>query len=371
MFTASKEKMSEALALVGSCILATHAVPIYQYLLMEGDSSDLWLTGSDGEVTIITSVEVPSSEDFALCIPAKQFIDLVGLLGGDFSVEQADGRALVKHGRARHKIPILPREQYPESPEIVGESLTLAGNLLKRMMEATEIAVDNKPDGKFPAMRGLHVSVSKGWLHVVGLDGVRMAVASTPMTGEFTVVVPHKAVLVFEKFSDGPEPVEIIPQENHVSLRGERGNVISRRLVGVFPDWRLAIPQNFVHQADISVPALILAIRRVGLASNIRDSAHSPAFSLKFTFSATELKIEGQSPEKGEGTEYIDISCPTLEQEMVIGVAGRQVLDFLSVVQTGHLLLDFRDAVTGLQFKPKDEFGFQYRYITMPVALRW
>lgn len=371
MFEASKELMSGALSLVAACVSAQHTIPIYSFVKVEGEGGDVWITGSDGDVTVSVVIETKVDEYFGFCVPGKQFIDLVSMLGGDFTVEKDGTRVLIKHGRARHRLPFQSESDYPELPGIEGESLTIPGNLLRRMMEASEIAIDTKPDGKFPAMRGLHVSVSGGWLHIVGCDGVRLAVASHVMEGDINVIIPHKAVTVFGKFADGPDSVELIPQQSQVSLRGPDGNVISRLLVGAFPDWKLAIPQNFLYTAELSVPALILAIRRVGLASNIRDSQHSPAFSLKFTFTSKDLKLEAQSAEKGEALEYIDIECPGLEGELVVGVAGRQVLDFLAIVHEGHLLLDFRDAVTGLQFRPKQEFGFDYKYITMPVALKW
>lgn len=372
MFSATKDKLAGALALINTCVSSAHPLPAYQHVLVEGCEGDLWLTGSDGQVTVVTGIETTTDGDFAWCLPGKQFIDLVGMLGGEFSAEEANGRILIEHGRSKHRMPFLPRAEFPEVQMISGESLAVSGNLLRRMMEATEIAVDTKPDGKFPAMRGLNLSVSEGQMHIVGCDGVRLAAASHPMEGNFEAVVPSKAVTVFSKFAEGPAAVEIIPMENHVCLRGERGNVIASRLVGAFPNWKLAIPKDLLYHAEISVPALVLAIRRVGLASNIRDSATSPAFSLKFTFSTkSTLQIEAKSPEKGEAIETIDVDCPGLEEEMVIGVAGRQVLDFLGILDTGHIFLDFKDPVTGLVFRPKQEFGFQYRYVTMPVALKW
>jgi len=240
------------------------------------------------------------------------------------------------------------------------------------MMDATGIAIDSRPDGKYPAMRGVNISISDGSMHVVGADGFRMAVASHPMPGVFDIIIPAKAIPIFSRFAEGPAKVEIIPQENHVSLRGERGNVIASRVTGQFPAWQLAIPKDPPYRAEISVPDLVLAIRRVGLASNNRDTATSPAFSLKLTFLSQEsLRIEAKSPEKGEAVEVIDIDCPQLQEEMAIGVAGKQVLDFLSVLETGHILLDFKDPLTGLTFRPKEEFGFEYKYVTMPVALKW
>lgn len=374
MFTSSKEKIGSTLALLNSVVTAKPLVPAYAFILMEGSDGDLWMTASDGEVTVVTSIEVGIEQEFAWGIPAKHFAELVALFGSEFSVEDFnDGRILVKHGKARHRLLKLPRDKFPESQPVRGPSVALSGNLLRTLIEATAFAVDPKPDGKFPAMRGVQVMVKDGSFHMVGCDGVRMAVASIPMGGDFEVVIPSKAIGVFSKFADGPAEVELVPQENQVSLRGERGNIISRRLVGQFPNWQLAMPKDLPFEAQMSATTLTLAIRRAGLAANPHDSAESPAFACKFTLSESELYIETQSEAHGEGEEHVDISCPGLkgQEPMVIGVAGKQVLDFLKIVTQGDLIMKFKDPDSPLVFAPHGALGYDYKYFTMPCRLKF
>lgn len=374
MFISTKDKLASPLELVNSVVMAKPILPAYAYILMEGSEGDLWMTASDGEVTIVTSVETETEGDFACCIPAKQFSDLVKLFGGDFSVEEhGDGRVLVKHGKARHKIPILPQSAFPEVQAIRGRSISLPGNLFRAMIQATEFATDARPDGKYPAMRGLQTVINHGTLYIVGCDGVRMAIAATALDGDCEVIIPSKAISVFARFADGPGDVELVPQENQVCLRGERGNVISRRIIGQFPNWELVIPKDLTHHAEISATGLTMAIRRVGLSTSSHDSSDGPAFACKFTISATEMIVEARSDGRGEGEEHLDIKCPSLagQEPMVLGVAGKQVLDFLKIVNQGNLQMSFKDADTSLVFRPLGTLGFDYQYLTMPCRLKF
>lgn len=374
MFISTKEKLTSPLELVNSVVVAKPILPAYAYILMEGTDGDLWMTASDGEVTIVTSVETQIEAEFACCIPAKHFADLVKLFGGDFSVEEhGEGRVLVRHGKARHKIPILPNSAFPEVQPINGRSISIPGNLLRNMILATEFAVDSRPDGKYPAMRGIHATTSNGQLYIVGCDGVRMAIASTLIGGECDVTIPSKAVSVFARFADSPGDVELVPQENQVCLRGERGNVISRRIIGQFPNWELVIPKDLKHHVEMSSASLTTAIRRVGLATSSHDSTDGPAFACKFTITDTEMIIEARSEGRGEGEEHIDIKCPTLagEEPVIIGVAGKQILDFLKVVNQGNLVMSFKDPDTSLVFTPRGALGFEYKYLTMPCRLKF
>jgi DNA polymerase III sliding clamp (beta) subunit (PCNA family) len=135
----------------------------------------------------------------------------------------------------------------------------------------------------------------------------------------------------------------------------------------------LVIPTDLQYHAEMSAAALTIAIRRVGLSTSSHDSSEGPAFACKFTISATEMVIEARSDGRGEGEEHIDIKCPTLagQEPMVVGVAGKQVLDFLKVVNQGDLKMSFKDKDTSLVFRPLGTLGFDYQYLTMPCRLKF
>jgi len=100
MFSATKDKLSAAFGLIKGCVSEAAPLPAYQHILLEGGGGDLWLTGSDGQVTVVTCVETSTGPDFKWCLPGRQFMDLVGMFGGEFSAEEANGRILVEHGRS-------------------------------------------------------------------------------------------------------------------------------------------------------------------------------------------------------------------------------------------------------------------------------
>lgn len=371
MFTTSKQALASALQMVQSASVAHDPSPILSSLLFEGDETGLWITASNHEVTVMAAVP-GDYEPFSFLISAAPLLHLIPLFGGEFSMQEESGRILVKHGRARHKIPCFDTAAFPETPAVQGAPLLIKGGLFKQMVDATLFAVDSNPDGKYPAMQGLHFAVANGELTLVGCNGVRMAVASTLMEGEADLVIPSKAASIFAKFAEAPGMVEIIPMESHVAMRSERGLVISRLRVGQFPDWRLVMPKDVIHVAELDASDFLLAIRRVGFAANQRDSADAPAITMKCTLSSTEMLLETQSADKGEGKEVVDIKCPTLTNVKVVGLAGRQILDFVSEVENGIIKLQFSaDMTAPLLFSPKRDFGFVYNYVSMPTRLKF
>jgi DNA polymerase-3 subunit beta len=374
MFKSTKERLAGPLTLISSVVDAKPTIPAYEYILMEGSDGDLWLTASNMETTVVTNVETETEGDFACLVPARHFTSLVSLFGGDFTVaEEKEGTILVRHGKSKHRLKVLTRDSFPEVHAVQGKSVSLTGNLLRNMIRATEFAIDSHSDSKFPAMKGIQILVADGNLHMVGCDGMRMGIATVPMNGDFEVVVPARSIGVFSKFANGPGEVEIVPQENQVSLRGENGHVISRRIVGQFPNWQLIVPKEFHHEIIIPIDAFTMAIKRVGLSTNSHDSGAEPAFACKLTISCREMMVEARSPERGEGLEYVDVQCPGLAQNedpIVVGIAGKQVLEFLKLLETGTLVMKYKPS-SPIVFVPKTTLGFDYSYLTMPVLLKW
>lgn len=373
-FACEKSALAAALARVLPAVDKGGVNPATTYVLLEGEDGTVWFTGTNYHLTIVTSMEV-ECEPFKCAVPAHQLEGLVRLFDSDIEVSIVKDRMVIKCDKATHRLPLLANlADFPSVPAITGAAVTMRGARLNRMLEAVGFAVDKEEGGKFPALMGVNVRTEGDKLSVVGCDIKQIAVARTAIGGLIEAVIPAHAAAVFSKFARESEEVDVISQENHVCIRSEQGHVISSKLTGKYPAWEKAVPTDPAHSVTVSVAALAKLIRRASLSSNARATERSPAKSVRFRFTSTELTIEAKNPEASlEATELLSIECDTIDSPVEIGVAGGQVLDALGVIgaDSDTALLEFTDASRPLLVRPGKPLPFEYQFVTMPVTLKW
>ena len=94
----------------------TTSSPILSNVLLELSESGLALTTTDLEILVQTSCDVVSFEGGGrFTVPARKLFDLSRALPSDsqITIEVSDNRAVVKSGRSRYSLQVLPASGYP------------------------------------------------------------------------------------------------------------------------------------------------------------------------------------------------------------------------------------------------------------------
>ena len=79
------------------------------------------------------------------------------------------------------------------------------------------------------------------------------------------------------------------------------------------------------------------------------------------------MEITSSSPEVGEASEVIPVEYE--DQPTVISFNATYILDFLGVVKTDSVSLDFKDDVSQAVLTPVDPDGCAYTYVIMPMRI--
>ena len=113
-------------------------------------------------------------------------------------------------------------------------------------------------------------------------------------------------------------------------------------------------------QAAIPDP-LTSAVKRVALLSNERSRA------VKFQIDKGKVEIASSSPEFGEAKEVLIVEYASTP--VTICFNAQYVLDFLSVVETDSVGLEFKDEMSQAVMKPIGAEGYDYTYVIMPMRV--
>jgi DNA polymerase-3 subunit beta len=267
----------------------------------------------------------------------------------------------------------LPREDFPTLPEAPGTvSTSLPREALRRMIEKTQFAITGEDTRYF--LNGALFIHQPDALGLVATDGHRLAHitvsrekvkgAKSPLENEENrVILPRKTLLELGRLlaEGGEGDVRYERGENHLFFGVGDRLLISRMIDGQFPAFERVIPKNNDKHVEFDRDRLTSAVKRVALLSNERSRA------VKFQIDKGKVEIASSSPEFGEAKEVVMVDYAAAP--VTICFNAQYVLDFLSVVETESVSLDFKDEMSQAVLKPLGAEGYDYTYVIMPMRI--
>ena len=127
-FIMQRENLLKPLQAVQGVVERRQTLPILANFLLAIDGGRLSVTGTDMEIELVASTELPDAEAGEVTVPARKLVDICRSLpaGAEIRVEVDGERAQVRSGRSRFTLTTLPAGDYPGSDSLTGElSLTV------------------------------------------------------------------------------------------------------------------------------------------------------------------------------------------------------------------------------------------------------
>jgi len=200
---------------------------------------------------------------------------------------------------------------------------------------------------------------------MVATDGHRLAyiaVKESPGKSANTeVLLPRKTLNEVARLIDGAEAIEFSQGENHLFFRAGDRLLISRKIDANFPAYERVIPKTNDKKIEFDRDRLSAAVRRVRLLSNERSKA------VKFVMGKDQVEITSSTPEIGEAHEVLPVDYGG--DAMQICFNADYVDNFLTVVETETVQLEFKDEMSQAVMKPIGAEGYEYTYVIMPMRI--
>ena len=176
------------------------------------------------------------------------------------------------------------------------------------------------------------------------------------------MILPRKTLLELGRLlAEGDGEIQYERGENHLFFEVGGRLLISRMIDGQFPAFERVIPKGNDKRVEFDRDRLTSAVKRVALLSNERSRA------VKFQIDKGKVEITSSSPEFGEAKEILIVEYAATP--VTICFNAQYVLDFLSVVETDSVALEFKDEMSQAVMKPIGAEGYDYTYVIMPMRV--
>ena len=144
-------------------------------------------------------------------------------------------------------------------------------------------------------------------------------------------------------------------------FRADGRLLISRKIDANFPAYERVIPKTNDKRIEFDRDRLAAAVRRVRLLSNERSKA------VKFVIGKDQVEITSSTPEVGEAREIIPVDYAGAAMQICFN--ADYVDNFLSVVESENVQLEFKDEMSQAVMKPVGGEGYDYTYVIMPMRI--
>ena len=364
-----KEFLAE-LACVAPIVDKSPKMPILTHILLAADTETnrLILTGSDMDVTLRTKCAADILRAGSVALPARELAEWVRFLPDEATIEidaEDAERVNLRSGRSRTRMVCQSAETYPMVHFEPLQEIALPGDILRQMIQMTIFSLTTET-GRF-TLSGIKMVVTKSFMRMVSTDAHRMAFTEAikpfdQVEGEISVLIPKKTVSELAKIvqAESATVVYFSQDENHLYFRIGDRLLISRVLVGQFPNYELVIPRNLTQHVSLNTEEFKRTIHRATIM------ADETSRRLQIEYDSDKLVVKAENVKKGEIVEEIPIDYSG--QSVVLGYNSQYLIDFLNAVGSEEIWIDFTDHKCANMLRPKGDNDITYKYVVMPMG---
>lgn len=364
-----KNDLLRELQLFQGIVERKNTIPILANVLIETNGEEVRFLATDLEVGLRSRCAASVAKSGSLTLPAKKLYEIVKALPEtDVRIQEDKNGVKVAADRFDSRMQTLPKDDFPVLPDTSGTvTATLPRDLLRQMVAKTQFAMTSE-DTRYYLQGALFV-LRAGEMSLIATDGHRLALVTAKRekgkggdADESRVILPRKTLLELGRLlSDGDGDVRYERGENHLFFDVGGRVLISRIIDAQFPAYERVIPKGNDKHVDFERERITSAVRRVALLSNERSRA------VKFQIESGNVEVSSNSPEFGEAKELLMVDYSGTP--LTICFNAQYVLDFLAVVETDTVSLQFKDEMSQAVMTPVGAEGYDYTYVLMPMRI--
>ena len=370
-FIVSSADLSGHLQAISRVINAKNTLPILDSFLFELRDGTLYITGSDGETTMTTQVEVTESEkDGKVAITAKTLLDALRE-GTDqpltFEVNEETLEVTVSYMNGHYSLMGQNADVYP-LPMAVGENATqvqIAAVVLQKAISCTLFAT--AVDELRPVMNGIYGDITEQDLTLVASDGhklVRFRTSAAHGNNQAAFILPKKpAGLLKNLLAKEEGDVTVAFNERNAVISVGDYRVICRLIEGKYPNYASVIPQNNPFVLTLDRQSALSAVRRVSIFSSQASSL------VKLSLSENKLTLSAQDIDFSTSAQEV-VDCQYVGANMNIGFKATFLLDIFNNISSNEVTFALADpSRAGVVEPAEQEEGESLLMLLMPMML--
>ena len=368
-FIVSSTQLQRQLQTLSGVLNTSNTLPILDHVLFELAPQQLKITATDLETTISATIQVESTSEGKLAVPARLLLDTVKTFPEQpLTFSQADNNTLeISSEQGKYALAYANADEYPQAAEVVdASSLSIQGDTLATAINNTIFASGN--DDLRPVMSGVFFQLSSSGMTFVATDAHKLVKYErtdvvVPETAEF--IMPKKPLNLLKSVLVGSEEEVTVNYNNsNVQFSFDDTVVICRLIDGKYPNYEAVIPKENPNVMSINRVQLLNTVKRVSIFSN--KTTHQ----IRLRIAGAELHISAEDIDYSNKAEE-RLTCSFQGDDMQIGFNARFLTEMLTNISSDEIQLELSLPNRAGIITPVDglDEGEQVTMLVMPVML--
>ena len=368
-FIVSSSYLLKQLQVLGSVINSNNTLAILDNFLFELDNNTLTVSASDLETTMSATLEIDSSSQGSVAVPAKLLLEILKTFPEQpltFTVED-NSTIEISSNSGKYALAYAPGDEFPKSVVLDNTSKTMVpAEILATAISKTIFAAGS--DDLRPVMSGVFFQFSPEGLTFVATDAHKLVkYARTDVKADKVAefIMPKKPLNILKSILGGSDAEIKIEYNDSNATFGFENYVLTCRLIdGKYPNYEAVIPKENPTKLMIDRSQFQSSVRRVAIFSN--KTTHQ----IRLKIAGTELNISAEDIDYSNKAEE-RLTCDYQGDDMQIGFNSRFLIEMLGNLQSDVILLEMSMPNRAGILTPVDglDEGETVTMLVMPVML--
>ncbi len=372
-FSISSTTFCNRLQTLNKVISSKNSIAILDSILFELQDNILKMTASDGDITLVSTLEVNSAEGSGkFALNASQIINGLKEISDQpirLSIDDNDFKVVIKYQNGKCEFVGQSGEEYPTPKGVEGEAKTvsiptsvLIGGIGKSIFATAD-------DELRPVMNGIYFDILPDSITFVASDGHKLVrnrnfSVTSPDQIPNSFILPKKPAKTLKDIlvKDSDDAI-VTFDENCAEIKLDNYILTCRLIEGRYPNYNSVIPKDNPYKVRIDRQTLISALRRVLVFANTSTNL------IKIKISAGTVVISSQDVDYSTRAEE-SIACEYDGNTMNIGFKGTFLIDILSSISSNEVVLELADpSRAGVIVPAEQEENEDLLMLLMPMML--
>ncbi len=353
-------------------INAKNTLPALDNFLFNLEGTDLTITASDLDTTLITVVELETAEGSgSIGVDARRLLSTIKEFNEPltFNIDTDTFSVDIISEKGKYSLVGIDGAEYPEIPKLA-KSGSVAVNLTA---EAFVSSINNtlfavSDDDIRPIMTGIFFGFTDERMVVAASDShklVRYKRFDVKSEKEASFILPRKPAGLLKNLLPKDETaVEILIDKKNAQIRFSTITLICRLIEGTYPNFEGIIPINQPYKLHVDRNTLQSVLKRVSLYAN-------PAVQLiRLDIAATETNVSAQDLDFSISA-HERINCTYEGEDMAIGFKAVFLLEVLANLSGHETLIELSEPSRAILLSPlnKENENEDVLMLLMPITI--
>ena len=370
-FVVSSTDLLAHLQTIGRVINSKNTIPILDSFLFSLKDNQLTLTASDGDTTLITSMQVADSEgDGVFAIAAKTLLEPIRELPEQplvFDIDDSTLEILIHYQNGKYNFIGQQGDDYPQSHTIREESVSFSLDVSALLNGINRTIFATADDELRPVMNGIYFDINEEDITFVSSDShklVRFQNKTVKVGTKAAFILPKKPATMLKNILPKEQgSVEVAFDDRIANFTFANYKIICRLIEGRFPNYNSVIPQNNPFRITVDRLQFMSALRRVSHFSNQGSNL------IKLQVADNKIVITAQDIDFSTSAEET-VSCQYSDMGIKIGFKSSFLVDILNNINSTEVVLELADpSRSGIVLPVDQDENEELLMLLMPMML--